>query len=164
MIGCLGFEQDDNGKDEGTIVKMEIILNSKRLAKDIFDKYSSENDDFGFTRTIVPVVLAKYGNENLISRSQAKRLLARLEKFREVIFDFDKVDTIGQAFADEIFRVFQSQNPHINLTAINTNEEVRKNISKALKAGSDPAPSGGCRGSARRVISRTTGIGVFPRH
>jgi anti-sigma regulatory factor (Ser/Thr protein kinase) len=136
----LGFEQDDNGRDDGTLVKMEISLSSNRSAKEVFDKYSSENDDFGFTRTIVPVVLAKYGNENLISRSQAKRLLARLEKFREVIFDFEMVDTIGQAFADEIFRVFQSQNPHINLTAINTNEEVRKNISKALKAGSDPAP------------------------
>jgi hypothetical protein len=119
---------------------MEISRNSNRSAKEVFDKYSSEKDDFGFTRTIVPVVLTKYGNENLISRSQAKRLLARLEKFREVILDFDKVDTIGQAFADEIFRVFQSQNPHINLTAINTDEEVRKNISKALRAGSDLEP------------------------
>jgi hypothetical protein len=134
----LGFEQEDNGREDGTLVRMEISLQSKRSAKEVFDKYSTEQDDFGFTRTIVPVVLAKYGNENLISRSQAKRLLARLEKFREVILDFDKVDTIGQAFADEIFRVFQNQNQHIHLTAIHTNEEVGRIISKAIRAGSAP--------------------------
>jgi hypothetical protein len=52
------------------------------------------------------VRLAKYGNDQLISRSQAKRLLARIELFKIVLFDFSGVETIGQAFADEIFRVF----------------------------------------------------------
>ena len=57
--------------------------------------------------------LARYGNENLISRSQAKRLLARLEKFKIVMLDFEDVATIGRAFADEIFRVFTNNHPEI---------------------------------------------------
>jgi len=38
-----------------------------------------------------------------ISRSQARRVLQRLENFKKIILDFDKVPTIGQAFADEVF-------------------------------------------------------------
>ena len=131
----LGFEEDDGVREEGTYIIMEIDNNSSRTSKEVFDKYSAENDEYGFSRTIVPVVLAKYGNENLISRSQAKRLLARLEKFREVILDFDKVETIGHAFADEIFRVFKIKNPHIHLMHINANEEVQKSISRAMQNG-----------------------------
>jgi hypothetical protein len=136
----LGFEEDDDGYKQGTFVRMEIGVNSTRTAREVFDKYTAENDDYGFTRTIVPVVLAKYGDENLISRSQAKRLLARLEKFREVMLDFENVESIGQAFADEIFRVFQLKNPHIHLMAINANEEINKSISRAIQNGkSTPA-------------------------
>ena len=82
-------------------------------------------------KTQVPVFLAIYGNENLISRSQAKRLLVRFEKFKTIILDFEGVDMIGQAFADEIFRVFQNTHPTIDIRPINTNEQVEKMISRA---------------------------------
>jgi hypothetical protein len=75
------------------------------------------------SETVVPVNLARYGNENLISRSQAKRLLARLELFKTVLFDFSNVPTIGQAFADEIFRVFAASHPEIELVPIHTNSQ-----------------------------------------
>ena len=89
------------------------------------------NGDYGFSKTNVPVFLAQYGNENLVSRSQAKRLLARFEKFKEIVLNFDNVDFIGQAFADEIFRVFQLQHPNIHLYYINTNEQVESMILRA---------------------------------
>ena len=92
----------------------------------MFDSYS--DDDFGFSKTQVPVFLAAYGGENLVSRSQAKRLLARLEKFKEIKLDFNDVPSIGQAFADEIFRVFANQNPSVHLIPINANEQVQKMI------------------------------------
>jgi len=37
-----------------------------------------------------------------------------------------EVSTIGQAFADEIFRVFQIQNPDVHLVSINMSEQVQK--------------------------------------
>ena len=57
---------------------MKLANNSSRNLEKLFDEYSSGGSDnySGFDKTIVPVLLARYGNEQLISRSQAKRLLA----------------------------------------------------------------------------------------
>jgi hypothetical protein len=67
----------------------------------------------------------------MISRSQAKRVLARVDKFTEVVLDFEGVNEIGQAFADEIFRVFSQAHPHINLMYFNANEIVEKMIKRS---------------------------------
>ncbi len=115
---------------EGTSINMKIRLDSTQTTKDVFDYYSG-NDDYGFTKTHIPVFLAQHGKENLISRSQAKRLLTRFERFKEIILDFQDVESIGQAFADEIFRVFQNEYPNINLYPINANEQVLNMIKRA---------------------------------
>jgi STAS-like domain of unknown function (DUF4325) len=114
----------------GTNVWMEINSHTSRTAKKIFDQYTS-GDNFGFNKTVVPVKLAQYGNDKLISRSQAKRLLARIELFKTVIFNFEGVEFIGQAFADEIFRVFANRHPEIQLLTTKTNSEVRRMIDRA---------------------------------
>lgn len=115
----------------GTSIVMKISNQSERKIKDTFDQYASEEDDYQFNKTIVPVKLAQYDNNTLISRSQAKRLLARVELFKNIVLDFTDIDIIGQAFADEIFRVFVQQRPEINLTAINYNADVKRMISRA---------------------------------
>lgn len=115
---------------QGTWITLRISPHSTRTTQQVFNQYAS-NEDYGFTKTHVPVALARYGDENLISRSQAKRLLTRFDRFKEIILDFKGVDTIGQAFADEIFRVFQKQNQQIHLTPTNTNEQIEKMISRA---------------------------------
>ena len=84
---------------------------------------------------MVPVKLARYGNENLISRSQAKRLLARVELFKLVILDFLEVPSIGQAFADEVFRVFPASHPEIELVPIHASSEVKRMIERAKSGG-----------------------------
>jgi len=117
----------------GTSVQMSIRTNLDREINDIFDAYASDHQDYGFTRTHVPLSLATYGDENLISRSQARRLLSRFRDFSEVLLDFDGVKTIGQAFSDEIFRVFARNNPDVGLVAINTNKQIDKMISRAQK-------------------------------
>jgi hypothetical protein len=71
------------------------------------------------------------GDNDLISRSQAKRLLTRFDRFKEIVLDFQNVDSIGQAFADEIFRVFKNEHPNINLHPVNANEEVMRMIVRA---------------------------------
>jgi len=115
----------------GTGVFMKIANNTARTPKEIFDSFTS-GDDYGFTKTVVPVRLAQYDEEKLISRSQAKRLLARVEKFKTVIFDFDEVESIGQAFADEIFRVFKNQHTDMDLIYLKANKEVQQMIARAL--------------------------------
>ena len=68
-----------------------------------------------------------------ISRSQARRVLNRLEKFRKVILDFDKVPTVGQAFADEIFRVFKEKYPEVEIIPENMNEAVEFMVERAQR-------------------------------
>ena len=118
----------------GTFVWMKLNNHTLRTTTKIFDQYSS-GDEYGFTKTVVPVNLARYGNENLISRSQAKRLLARVELFKKVVFDFKDVPTIGQAFADEIFRVFAASHPDIELIPIHDNSDVKRTIDRARSGG-----------------------------
>ena len=114
----------------GTWITMKLKNNTSRTPKQIFDRFTS-NDDFGFTKTVVPVRMAQYGDEKLVSRSQAKRLLERIDRFKTVLFDFREVEIIGQAFADEVFRVFANQYPHIELTPINANDAVMQVINNA---------------------------------
>jgi len=112
---------------KGTTVRIKISPFSDRNLQSVFNTYTS-NDDFGFSRTHIPVTLARYGDENLISRSQAKRLLNRFERFKEIILDFNNVEMIGQSFADEIFRVYKQDHPSINITYMDANKQVEQMI------------------------------------
>lgn len=118
----------------GTWVSLKLKNNSSRTTKEIFNRFS--DNDFGFTKTVVPVRLAQYGNEKLVSRSQAKRLLDRVDRFKTVLFDFTEVETIGQAFADEVFRVFVNAHPNIEIYPIRANEDVMQMINRAKAGGS----------------------------
>jgi len=113
----------------GTGVFMKLNNNTARTTKKVFDNFSDEN--YSFSKTVVPVRLAQYGHEKLISRSQAKRLLVRIDRFKVVIFDFDGVETIGQAFADEVFRVFRKHHPEVELHYVNACKDVEQMISRA---------------------------------
>lgn len=121
-----------NANTTGTMVFMRIARDSQRDMQQVFDSFTDGPDDFQFNKTIIPLKLATYDNEKLISRSQAKRVLARVERFTNVVFDFEGVPAVGQAFADEIFRVYASKNPSINLMPVNMNQDVSKMVSRAL--------------------------------
>lgn len=125
------FEEDERVDLLGTTVRMDIAADSARTAKQVYDEFSSGPDDYAFAKTIVPVRLAKVGDENLVSRSQAKRLLQRVERFRIVVLDFEGVSRVGQAFADEIFRVFANEHPDVDLVAIHAAADVQQMIRRA---------------------------------
>jgi anti-sigma regulatory factor (Ser/Thr protein kinase) len=117
----------------GTLVKMAISPGSDIDLKSLFDAYTVDKQAFGFTRTHIPVSVIQYGAENLVSRSQARRLLSRFDEFQEVLLDFSSVSTIGQAFADEIFRVYQNAHPEVKIIAINESQDVLSMIRRAEK-------------------------------
>jgi hypothetical protein len=126
--------EDDKADElfEGTSIKMTINLNATHSSKDIYDKFENDEDPAGFSKTHVPVRLAKYPNEQLVSRSQAKRVLARFENFSEVMLDFEGVARIGQSFADEIFRVFAQRHPEVKIVPVSMEPEVKKMINHVL--------------------------------
>lgn len=110
---------------------MEISRNSPRTTREVFDQYTVEHEDYGFQKTTVALKLASEGTE-LVSRSQARRVVSRLDPFRVVILNFAEVTSISPAFADEVFRVFGSAHPETKIHAINANESIRQMITKAL--------------------------------
>jgi hypothetical protein len=114
----------------GTSVFMRLRNDSRKSTQEVFDRFAEEDEDYGFTKTILPVRLATYGQDNLVSRSQAKRLLSRVERFKTVLLDFKDVEFAGQAFIDEIFRVFVRNNPNMSIVPINTSSQVQRMIER----------------------------------
>lgn len=138
--GGLVFDHDAASDDDlladadevpGTRVFMRIAVDSQRTAKSVIDEYSSGPDDYAFARTVVPVRLARIGDENLVSRSQGRRVMQRVDRFRCVVLDFEDVSSVGQAFADEIFRVFANAHPEVELQAVNAEPGVQQMIRRA---------------------------------
>ena len=119
----------------GTLVSMRLANHSRRTAKSVFDEFAAP-EEYAFAKTLVPVRLAQYEGEKLVSRSQAKRLYQRFERFRDVVLDFDGVAEIGQAFADELFRVFVNGHPEVTLAPIHMTKAVSQMVSRA-RAGAD---------------------------
>jgi anti-sigma regulatory factor (Ser/Thr protein kinase) len=125
------YHLDPDDVRTGTTVLMEIGVDATRTDTEVFEAFSSGPDEYAFAKTVVPVRLARIGDENLVSRSQAKRLLQRVDRFRHVVFDFESVERIGQAFADEIFRVFALANPHVELVAQHATPGIQQMIRRA---------------------------------
>ncbi len=138
--GSLHFMHSDTRQDDwlverpktatGTLVVMRLMNDSQRTTKEFFDKFAAP-EEFTFAKTIVPVRLAQHEGEKLVSRSQAKRLIFRFEKFKTVILDFEGVAEIGQGFSDEVFRVFQNAHVDIKLVPVNMTAAVKEMVSRA---------------------------------
>jgi len=122
---------DDDKDLPGTRVILRLDNDCKRTLQSVFAQFS-DPEEFTFNKTIVPVRLARHEGEKLVSRSQAKRLVSRFEKFKTVVLDFAGVEEIGQSFADEIFRVFSSTHAGIELIPMNVTPEVHGMIVRAL--------------------------------
>ena len=58
-------------------------------------------------------------------------MISRLDRFTEVVLDFQGLTQIGQAFADQVFRVFQKRHPQVRLTVFNATENVENMIKRA---------------------------------
>ena len=140
--GMLHFAHDDGNVDvlfersaeaPGTTVFMQLANDSPRTTRKVFDKFAAP-EEYTFAKTLVPVKLAQHEGEKLVSRSQAKRLTMRFERFQTVVLDFAGVEEIGQAFADEVFRVFQRAHPQTALVPANMAPGVKAMVSRARAA------------------------------
>ena len=120
---------------KGTKVLFSISTNSNKHLNNVFKQYTREMVDEVpvFDTTMIKIKLYTVGGV-FVSRSQARRVLSALEPFKYIIFDFDKVPMVGQAFADEVFRVFQKNHSDKKLEAINMEEPVKFIINRARGA------------------------------
>ena len=115
---------------KGTHVRFTVRRDSRIRLDDIFNEFAPREFDYEFSRSTVHVKLL---GTRYISRSEARRLLINLEKFRQVELDFIQVESVGQGFTDEVFRVFAVQHPEITIEAVNTGPAVAAMIEHARK-------------------------------
>ncbi len=128
------WQLEDAKAINGTRVSMSVANSATRTMQELYDRFASTDDRYKFSVTHVPVKLAQVGQDNLISRSQGKRLVSRFERFERVLLDFTDVGEIGQAFADEVFRVFQLAHPGVTITYTGASSQVEHMITRALSA------------------------------
>ena len=107
---------------KGTQVEFWISMNSKRKLESVFRQFTDEG--FAFDKTSVAVKLYKV-DSGFVSRSQARRIISGLEKFQKIVLDFKNVELVGQAFVDEVFRVWKSNHPRKTIEVKNTNRNVQ---------------------------------------
>jgi hypothetical protein len=112
---------------------MQIDDQSKRTTREVFERFSREPDSYDYDKTVLALRLEAADSGSLVSRSQAKRLLARMDRFSVVVLDFEGVGEIGPAFADEVFRVFAAEHPEVQLISANEGPEVQKMIERAKR-------------------------------
>ncbi|MEA3449432.1 MAG: DUF4325 domain-containing protein [Patescibacteria group bacterium] len=120
---------EDIKKVKGTRIAFVISARSNKKLENIFKEYAGNN--FEFSKTKVDVKLYKMGS-TYISRSQAKRVMNALSSFKNIILDFKHVKTVGQAFADEVFRVWQNSHSKIKIKTVNTDKNIDFMIKKAI--------------------------------
>lgn len=113
---------------KGTTARVEIASDTPKTLRSLFDAFT---EDYEFVKTRIVVRLFEHGTE-FVSRSEAKRLLFGLEKFRDVVLDFRGVRMIGQAFADEVFRVWPRAHPTTAVRYERASEDVEFMIRRAL--------------------------------
>lgn len=106
----------------GTCVIMSLSNFTHKNPQEVFDLYA--NVDGGFVKTKIP--LKNIFDTSPVSRSQAKRICNRLERFKEVILDFEGLQWMGQGFAHQLFVVFANAHEDIILVPINMNEDITK--------------------------------------
>jgi len=121
-------------KKDGTVLFMSIGLDSKRKLQNVFIEATEKNPEGipRFNKTKFLVKLSKLGDERYVSRSQARRIVLGLEKFKHVVLDFKGISTVGQGFVDEVFRVFKSKHPGIEIIYTNANDDVKFMIERSL--------------------------------
>jgi anti-sigma regulatory factor (Ser/Thr protein kinase) len=119
----------------GTRVRLEVVPGRVPRLEDVFAAYT-DPESLRFTRTRATIKLAGLG-KTLVSRSEAKRLLARLTDFQHVTLDFSGVEVAGQGFCDEVFRVFARAHPKVTLEPVGMNDTVAFMVGRARASAAD---------------------------
>lgn len=117
-------------QQKGTRIHLKINPDSKRTCEKTFKKLFDIENRY----TNVPVcILRQNKNEQINSRNQAKTIISNLNNIKKVKFDFNNVDLIGPAFADELIRGLSKREKVVEVQWINSNEMIDIMMSHAVE-------------------------------
>lgn len=115
----------------GTTVWWEVDPQTARDPAEVFAEFTGQ--DYAFTKTRIP--LRALGGESFISRDEAKRVTDELERFEEVVLDFEGVTEVGRAFVDELFRVWAPRHPGTRLLPVSMSPLVERMVGSVRPDG-----------------------------
>jgi DNA-binding transcriptional ArsR family regulator len=113
----------------GTEAAFEISRRSRRTLAEVFAAFAPEEFDYRFEKTRVHVRLYR---DAAVSRSEARRMLHGLDRFREIVLDFEGVKAVGQGFADEVFRIFRRDHPATEIRVVNLSPSLEPALRHVL--------------------------------
>lgn len=120
----------------GTSIYLAIALDTPRTLEQVLHAHSADGASYGFDRTRVPLgLLLAPGTRQLSSRAEARRVLARLERFTIAEIDFSGVEQIAHGFADEMFRVQPPLHPRLQVQPVGMNARVAAMLEAVRAAG-----------------------------
>jgi anti-sigma regulatory factor (Ser/Thr protein kinase) len=105
----------------GTTVGLRIRVRSDATIGDVLSRTSTE----------IPLRLAFDEGEQPTSREQARRVLPRTQRPRELVVDFTDIACVGPAFADELLCVVPREHPGMRLSWRNASPEVEQDLRRA---------------------------------
>ena len=114
---------------KGTRIHLKIKPSSRRTCKEVFHRlFKSEQKSVR-----IPVSLLKIHNAQIVnSRQQAQNILRNISDLKTIEFDFNNIDIIGPAFADELIRNTKKKNESANIKWINSNKMIDVLMSRAF--------------------------------
>ena len=121
----------------GTRVTCEIDPATDRSLAKVFARFTDDNFDFSRSSTVVHLFGLAV---RFVSRSEAKRLLQGLDRFKQVEIDFTGVQDVGQGFVDELVRVWPVQHPGTTITPTHMNPAVEFMVRRGLRRSDPDAP------------------------
>ncbi len=117
----------------GSLVRLSMNLASHKSPQEVFEKFTRDYTfDQKSPRLANPYII-NLPSGHLPSRSEAKKILAGAEAFASIVLDFKGVESIGQGFADEVFRVFKASYPNIEIEFKNASSFVLRMIAHVQK-------------------------------
>ena len=98
-------------------------LIARRLGVDprAIDEARADLDGISVIRRVADLADMPYAGQ---ARSGGRALLAGCERYRRVVLDFEGVRSAAPSFADEIFRVWQTAHPSVDIEVVNVAAEL----------------------------------------
>lgn len=105
----------------GTTIYLSVACDTLRTLDAVLNDWRADAEAADFSRTAVPLRLlaGADGQAMLHSRADARRVTHRLTAFALAELDFEGIEAIGPAFADELLRVWGSSHPEVQLKLSN---------------------------------------------
>ncbi len=114
---------------KGTKVHLIINPSSNRTCAQVFNRIFNQDQK----NVRIPLNLLEVSKYKIVnSRNYAKSVLRNIYGYKKIEFDFNNIDLIGPAFADELIRNAVRKNQQADIKWINTNETVDLLLSRAL--------------------------------